>query len=275
VFANPVAPPRVLPSRDIIRFLRLITSPAAQREAKRLPLSAVAGLCGVSRLALYRIMWCGRVSVDMAAALTPIVRAFEAGKLRCNEWARRTAGRSSSHRAWWCWRLDRLKSKLGVKRYGMSGDTLPIRCGEIGSEGAMFARRLRRPKVGAGGQQRAATQIARSSPAGLHIRFWSVGAPVGRRRSADAPKAISAFIGPAIKSKNRPATSRRSLARRQYHRACLYGEPARRRRIPWVAMTETTDAAEGSRDTAGSCRCRGEMNAASLPQPWSDHEAIS
>jgi hypothetical protein len=39
VFANPVAPPRVLPSRDIIRFLRLITLPAAQREEKRLPLS--------------------------------------------------------------------------------------------------------------------------------------------------------------------------------------------------------------------------------------------
>jgi hypothetical protein len=46
-------------------------------------MSVVAGLCGVSRLALYRIMWCGRVSDDMAAALTPIVRAFEAGELRC------------------------------------------------------------------------------------------------------------------------------------------------------------------------------------------------
>ena len=83
MFANPVAPPRGLPARDILRFLRLITSPAECREEKRLPLSVVAGLCGVSRLALYRMLWCGRVSDDMAAVLAPIVRAFEAGKLRC------------------------------------------------------------------------------------------------------------------------------------------------------------------------------------------------
>jgi hypothetical protein len=52
VFANPVAPPRVLPQRDILRFLRLITSPAYRREPERLPLSVVAAMCGVSRLAL-------------------------------------------------------------------------------------------------------------------------------------------------------------------------------------------------------------------------------
>jgi hypothetical protein len=81
VFASPVAPPRVLPSRDILRFLRLITSPAC-REEKHVPLAVVAAMCGVSRLALYRMLWCGRVSADMAELLTPIVRAFEAGKLR-------------------------------------------------------------------------------------------------------------------------------------------------------------------------------------------------
>jgi hypothetical protein len=83
VFANPVAPPKVLPQRDILRFLRLITSPAYRREPQRLPLSVVAAMCNVSRLALYRIIWLDRVSDEMAEVLTPIVRAYEAGKLRC------------------------------------------------------------------------------------------------------------------------------------------------------------------------------------------------
>jgi hypothetical protein len=46
-------------------------------------LSVVAAMCGVSRLALYRIMWLDRVSDDRAAVLTPIVRAHAVGKLRC------------------------------------------------------------------------------------------------------------------------------------------------------------------------------------------------
>jgi hypothetical protein len=33
-------------------------------------------------LALYRILWTGRVSDDMAELLSPIARAFDAGKLR-------------------------------------------------------------------------------------------------------------------------------------------------------------------------------------------------
>ena len=62
MFANPVAPPRVLPSRDIIRFFSADYFAAVRREEIRLPLSAVAGLCGVSRLALYRdaMVWPGK-----------------------------------------------------------------------------------------------------------------------------------------------------------------------------------------------------------------------
>jgi hypothetical protein len=37
-----------------------------------LPLSAVAAMGGVSRLALYRMLWTGRVSDDMAELLTPV-----------------------------------------------------------------------------------------------------------------------------------------------------------------------------------------------------------
>jgi hypothetical protein len=81
MFANPVAPPRVLPPRDILRFLRLITSPACRGE-KRVPISVIAAMCGRSRFALYNVLWTGRVSEDMAEVLTPIVRAYEAGKLR-------------------------------------------------------------------------------------------------------------------------------------------------------------------------------------------------
>jgi hypothetical protein len=47
MFASLVAPPRVLPLRDVLRFLRLITSSA---DEQHVPLSAVAALCRVSRL---------------------------------------------------------------------------------------------------------------------------------------------------------------------------------------------------------------------------------
>jgi hypothetical protein len=62
--------------------------------------------------------------------------------------------------------------------------------------GAMFARlrRVQRPQVGVDARQRAATQIARSSPAGPHIRFWGVGAPVGRRQSADTASPSRSLI---------------------------------------------------------------------------------
>jgi hypothetical protein len=49
MFANADVPPQVLPQREIIRFLRLITSPAAQRDPGQIPLTVVAALCGVSR----------------------------------------------------------------------------------------------------------------------------------------------------------------------------------------------------------------------------------
>jgi hypothetical protein len=52
MFASPVAPPPILPPRDIVRFLRLITSPACRGD-KRVPLSVIAAMCGVSRFALY------------------------------------------------------------------------------------------------------------------------------------------------------------------------------------------------------------------------------
>jgi hypothetical protein len=53
MFASPVASPWVPPSRDVLRFLRLISSSAAEQHV---PLSAVAALCGVSRLALYGVL---------------------------------------------------------------------------------------------------------------------------------------------------------------------------------------------------------------------------
>jgi hypothetical protein len=49
VFANPGRPPDVLSSADVLRFLRLITSPASRRE-ERVPLSAVATLADLSGL---------------------------------------------------------------------------------------------------------------------------------------------------------------------------------------------------------------------------------
>jgi hypothetical protein len=46
------------------------------------PLSIIANLTGLSRMTLYRARDTGRVSADIAELLTPIVRAFEAGKLK-------------------------------------------------------------------------------------------------------------------------------------------------------------------------------------------------
>jgi hypothetical protein len=82
VFAGTYAPPQVLPPRDILRFLRLITSPTACRGEKRVPLSVVAELCGVARITLYQVLWTGRASDELCAVLTPLIRQYEAGKLR-------------------------------------------------------------------------------------------------------------------------------------------------------------------------------------------------
>jgi hypothetical protein len=62
---SPVAPPRVLPPRDIVRFLRLIGSPAC-RGAERVPLSIIANLTGLSRMTLYGARDGGPVSEDVA-----------------------------------------------------------------------------------------------------------------------------------------------------------------------------------------------------------------
>jgi hypothetical protein len=65
MFASPVAPPVVLPSRDVFLFLRLITSSACRNE-KRVPFLAMAAMYGVSRLALYRMPLTGRARDDTA-----------------------------------------------------------------------------------------------------------------------------------------------------------------------------------------------------------------
>jgi hypothetical protein len=94
LFANPVALPRVLPPSDILRFLRLLTSPACRGE-KRVPLSVVAAMCGVARITLYEVLWTGRGSDELCAVLTPLVRAHEDGKFRLKrasrygDWANR------------------------------------------------------------------------------------------------------------------------------------------------------------------------------------------
>jgi hypothetical protein len=53
---------------QIVRFLRIITSQACRGE-KHVPSSAIAAMYGVSRLALYRVLWTGRVSADMVDPL--------------------------------------------------------------------------------------------------------------------------------------------------------------------------------------------------------------
>jgi hypothetical protein len=67
--------------RRATSFVFLITSSACGDE-QPVSLSAVAALCCASGLALYRMPWTGRVSDDMAELLTPLVRQYEAGKLR-------------------------------------------------------------------------------------------------------------------------------------------------------------------------------------------------
>lgn len=81
MFGSPVRPPDVLSSAEVLRFLRLISSPASRRE-NYVPLSVVAGLSDLSRYALYRCMWFNRVSEETCERLTPIVRAYEAGQLQ-------------------------------------------------------------------------------------------------------------------------------------------------------------------------------------------------
>jgi hypothetical protein len=50
------------------------------REARTV--SAIAVMCGVSRDALYHVLWTGRASEDLCAVLTPLIRQYEGGKLR-------------------------------------------------------------------------------------------------------------------------------------------------------------------------------------------------
>ncbi len=93
MFANPIAPAPVLLPRDILRFLRLIASSAC-RDEQHVPLSAGAALCGMSRLSLYRMLWPGRVSDDLAEL--PMAPLYEAGKLRF----RRSGPRSREPNHW-------------------------------------------------------------------------------------------------------------------------------------------------------------------------------
>jgi hypothetical protein len=83
-----------LPSHRIVRFLRLIASSAC-RGSDRVPLSIIANLTGVSRLTLYRARD-GHVTEETARLLSPLVRAYEAGKLKF----RRTSPRSRYPNHW-------------------------------------------------------------------------------------------------------------------------------------------------------------------------------
>jgi hypothetical protein len=52
------------------------------RGADRVPLSIVAGMTGLSRMTLYNARGAGQVSEETTAMLTPLIRQFEAVKLR-------------------------------------------------------------------------------------------------------------------------------------------------------------------------------------------------
>jgi hypothetical protein len=122
VFANPVRPPDVLSSADVLRFLRLITSPVSRRE-NYVPLSAVAGLADLSRYALYRCMWFNRVSEETCERLTPIVRAYEAGQLRF----KRRGGRSRQDPNHW--------EMIEPEQYGGKGPRLiPQICSRLSAD---------------------------------------------------------------------------------------------------------------------------------------------
>jgi hypothetical protein len=73
----------------------MIGSPA-RHGAERVPLSIIANLTGLSGNSLYQARNSGRVSADVAEVLTPIVRAFEAGKLR----SKRSSPRSRHPNHW-------------------------------------------------------------------------------------------------------------------------------------------------------------------------------
>jgi len=75
-----------------------MTRSPACRGRDRVPLAAIAAMCGRPRLTLYRVLWSGRVSAELAEALTPIVLAFEAGRLRF----KRSGPRSRFPNHWEC-----------------------------------------------------------------------------------------------------------------------------------------------------------------------------
>jgi hypothetical protein len=59
-------------------------------------LSAIAAMCGVNRLALYRLLWTGRVGDDMVELLTPWSGNIRGRKLGF----RRTSPRSDESNRW-------------------------------------------------------------------------------------------------------------------------------------------------------------------------------
>jgi hypothetical protein len=60
------------------------------------PLAIIANLTGLSRQTLYRARDGGQVSAETAEILTPLIRQYEAGKLRL----RRTGPRSRDPDLW-------------------------------------------------------------------------------------------------------------------------------------------------------------------------------
>jgi hypothetical protein len=65
---------------EVRRFLRLCAS-SEFRGPRRVPLSAVAVMCDLSRKTLYQIIMGGSVSPDVCTALTPLIRDIERGRL--------------------------------------------------------------------------------------------------------------------------------------------------------------------------------------------------
>jgi hypothetical protein len=78
---QPIAQPSVLRPDQIVCSLRPIGLPECRGD-RRMPLSAVAPMTGLSRLTLYRAQDSDRLSANMRDLLSPIVPAFAAGKRR-------------------------------------------------------------------------------------------------------------------------------------------------------------------------------------------------
>lgn len=72
----------MLPGREIVRALRLITSPAYRREQGHIPMTVLAAMAGVDRTTLNWVRNEYRNTEDMRARLSPVIRAVLDGELR-------------------------------------------------------------------------------------------------------------------------------------------------------------------------------------------------